>query len=120
MEELMTKRTITIAALVGLLLIGGLLTLLATSEVQQVGTAAGIRYTLAHGGLHGYSFVTLPTGFRFEQRSWFGLGRPNLEVTVENGRLLVDQIDCGPIGAGEQLTVTRDGRVLLNDQELAP
>lgn len=93
--------------------------MLATSEVQQVGTAAGIRYAVAHGGMHGYSFVPLPSGFRFEQRSWFGLGGPNLEVAVENGRLLVDKIDCGPIAAGEQLTVTSDGRVLLNDQELA-
>jgi hypothetical protein len=116
----MRKRIVTIAAVAVLLLIGGLVSLLATSEVQQVGTAAGIRYTLAHGGLHGYSFVNLPSGFRFEQRSWFGLGSPNLEVAVENGRLLVDSIDCGPIAAGEQLTVTSEGRVLLNDQELGP
>jgi hypothetical protein len=116
----MRKRIVTMAAVAVLLLVGGLLTLLATSEVQQVGTAAGIRYTVAHSGLHGYAFFPLPSGFRFEQRSWFGLGRPSLEVAVENGRLLVDKIDCGPIAAGEQLTVTRDGRVLLNDQELAP
>jgi hypothetical protein len=86
--------------------------------MQQTGTAAGVRYAFSNTGLQGYSFVPHQTGFRYEQRSWFGLGPSRTEVAVENGRLLVNNVDRGPIHAGEQLTVTSDSRVLVDDQEL--
>jgi hypothetical protein len=105
-------------AIVLLVLIGGVLTSVATSEVQAIGTAAGIRYVIAHSGFQGYSFSTSPTGFRYVQRSWFGLGRPSLEVSVDNGRVLINQTDRGPIKAGERLEVTTDSRVLVNGKEL--
>ena len=108
----------TFTAIVLCVLISSVLTSVAMSEVQATGTAAGIRYTFAHTGFQGYSFATSPTGFRYEQRSWFGLGRPSLEVAVEKGRVLINRTDCGPIKAGERLVVTTDNRVLVNDKEL--
>ena len=116
----MARRILAVSAAVVLLLFLGVLGLLATSVAQQTGAAAGVRYTFAHTGFQGYVFTPLLTGFRFEQRTWFGLGQPCLEVAVESGRLLVNQVDCGPIGAGEKLTVTSDSRVLVNDRELGP
>lgn len=116
----MTRRILTYSFLVALLLFLGLAGLLATSEVQQTGVAAGVRYELANTGLQGYSFAPRTSGFAFEQRTWFGLGRLHLEVAVEGGRLLINHVDCGRIQVGEKLTVTSDSRVLLNDRELAP
>jgi hypothetical protein len=114
----MRRRVLFILATIVLALILGIAGLLATSEVQQIGAAGGVRYRLALSGFEGYTFAPLKTGFRFQKRSWFGLGGPSLEVAVENGRLIVDQADHGPIQPGEQVTVTRDSRVLINDRQL--
>jgi hypothetical protein len=116
----MARRFLAVFGLVVLLVFLGLAGLLATSEAMQTGSAAGIRYNLAHTGFQGYSFAPSPMGFRYEQRTWFGFGGPGLEVTVANGRVLIDRLDCGPIRPGEQLTVTSDRRVLINNRELAP
>lgn len=115
----MTGRIVTVTAIVALLLIGGVLWTLANSQTQQLGTAAGVRYVFSQSGLQGYSFQSGASEFRYVQRSWFGLGPPTLEVAVENGRLLVDGLDRGAIAGGEQLKVTADHRVLLNDYDVA-
>lgn len=116
----MAQRILLICAVLVLVMFFGCVGLLATSEAQQMGSAAGIRYTFAHTGLQGYSFSPSPAGFRYEQRTWFGLGRPCLEIVVDQGRVLVNQVDRGPIQPGEQLTVTSDRRVLINNRELQP
>jgi hypothetical protein len=114
----MTRRIIAIFAVVVLVMFFGLAGLLATSEAHQMGSAAGIRYTFAHTGLQGYSFSPSPAGFHYEQKTWFGLGPTCLEVIVDKGRVLVNQVDRGPIQPGEQLTVTSDRRILINNREL--
>ncbi len=116
----MMRLFLAILAIAGSILILGGIGCALTSDVQQVGTAAGVRYELANSGSQGYSFTPAPTGFSYERRSWFGMGPPTLEVAVENGRILVDKVDRGPINAGEKLTVTSESRVLVNDQELRP
>ena len=116
----MARRILAIFAVVVLVMFVGLTGLLAASEGQQIGSAAGVRYTFAHTGLQGYSFSPSPAGFHYEQKTWFGLGPTCLDVIVDKGRVLVNQVDHGPIQPGEQLTVTSDRRVLLNDRELGP
>ena len=117
----MNARVLGLTAIVAVLLVVGALSLLlATGRVQQTGTAAGVRYDFTHTGFRGYSLVTTPTGFRYEQRPWFGLGRPNLEVAVEKGRLSINQVDCGPVAAGQQLRITADRRILVDDNESVP
>jgi hypothetical protein len=116
----MRRRILAILACVVLLLICGVMFLATTSVSQHTGSAAGINYSFAHSGFYGYSFAPSSNGFRYVRRTWFGLGSASLEVAVERGRLLVDQLDYGPISAGDQLTVTRDSRVLKNDQMLLP
>ena len=112
------KRFFAIAAVV-ILLVTSVIVPGAMAESRQEGTAAGVRYVFAHTGLQGYTFKPLPTGFRYEQRSWFGLGKPRLEVTVEKGRVLINGVDRGPIKEGGQLTVTAERRVLIDDKEVA-
>ena len=116
----MARRIPAVCAVVVLLAFLALAGLLATSEAQQTGSAAGVRYTLAHTGLQGYSFAQSPTGFRYQQNTWFGLGPACLEVIVDKGRVLVNEVDFGPIQPGEQLTVTSERRVLINNRELGP
>jgi hypothetical protein len=116
----MNGRILGIMGLVILLLLLGIgLALVSTARVQQTGTAAGIRYDFTHTGLYGNIFDHDALGFRYEQRPWFGLGRPSLEVAAKNGRLLVNRVDRGPIATVQQVKITSDSRVLVDDQERA-
>jgi hypothetical protein len=98
-------------------LLVNVLWLCSSAQTQTSGTAVGLNYAVTNASFfENTAFEISSTEFSYSASSLLGLRK--FRVTVNNRRLSVNGKDCGPVAAGDQLTVTSDHDVKVNGRQV--